>query len=258
MPPSDWVQAPVAGQEAGRFGCPLGFQMGANGPGSGRLFLKYCATFPWGLGGGSAPPGPRWAGHAGLRRGQRSPHAPPTAATAAAGAPWTPRVRLERVRAPLLPPRAQVLDEGSNLCPIHSCHDSSQGVMDLMYAPNNRALAAATSDTWIDIYKWVVGGVGACKWAARGRVRRECRVQGAGPPPPPAAAFTAAARAGATCSWCAAPAMLLHLAPTFSPIIPSRVSHSTRSLDNGHQRLAVCAGLPAAASSSTLLPPSHV
>jgi len=49
----------------------------------------------------------------------------------------------------------QVLDEGNNLCPIHSCKDSAQGVSDLMYSPNNRFMAASTYDTWIDIYKCV-------------------------------------------------------------------------------------------------------
>ena len=47
----------------------------------------------------------------------------------------------------------QILDEGSNLCPIHSCKDSAQGVSDIMYSPNNRFMAASTYDTWIDIYK---------------------------------------------------------------------------------------------------------
>jgi len=46
----------------------------------------------------------------------------------------------------------KVLDEGSNLCPIHSCKDSVQGVSDIMYSPNNRFMAASTYDTWIDIY----------------------------------------------------------------------------------------------------------
>jgi microtubule-associated protein-like 6 len=46
----------------------------------------------------------------------------------------------------------QVLDEGANLRPLHSCRDCKEGVSDLKYSPNNRFLAAATFDTWIDVY----------------------------------------------------------------------------------------------------------
>ena len=48
---------------------------------------------------------------------------------------------------------SQVLDAGNNLCPLHNCRDSVQGVSDLMYSPNSHFLAAATYDTWIDVYK---------------------------------------------------------------------------------------------------------
>ncbi len=52
--------------------------------------------------------------------------------------------------------RGQVLDEGGNLRPLHSCRDSQQGIHDLKYSPSGKFLAAATFDTWIDIYRRVV------------------------------------------------------------------------------------------------------
>ncbi|KAJ9506292.1 hypothetical protein QJQ45_013870, partial [Haematococcus lacustris] len=46
----------------------------------------------------------------------------------------------------------KVLDQGSHLRPLHQAHDSKEGVSDIKYSPNNRFLAVATFDTWIDLY----------------------------------------------------------------------------------------------------------
>lgn len=46
----------------------------------------------------------------------------------------------------------KVLDEGANLRPLHDVKDSKEGIMDLRYSPNAHFLAAATADTWVDIY----------------------------------------------------------------------------------------------------------
>ncbi|GIL71078.1 hypothetical protein Vretifemale_1483 [Volvox reticuliferus] len=40
----------------------------------------------------------------------------------------------------------------SNLQPVHKTKDSREGITDLKYSPDCRLLAAATADTWIDIY----------------------------------------------------------------------------------------------------------
>jgi hypothetical protein len=48
---------------------------------------------------------------------------------------------------------SQILDEGSHLRPLHETRDSKEGITDIKYAPNNRFMATATADTWVDIYK---------------------------------------------------------------------------------------------------------
>ncbi|KXZ42690.1 hypothetical protein GPECTOR_124g490 [Gonium pectorale] len=40
----------------------------------------------------------------------------------------------------------------STLQPVHRCRDSREGVTDIKYSPDGRLMAAATADTWIDIY----------------------------------------------------------------------------------------------------------
>jgi hypothetical protein len=47
----------------------------------------------------------------------------------------------------------QILDEGSHLRHLHEARDSKEGITDIKYAPSNRLMAAATADTWVDIYK---------------------------------------------------------------------------------------------------------
>lgn len=59
--------------------------------------------------------------------------------------------------APALPsPAFQVVLE-STLQPVHRTKDSREGVTDLKYSPDGRLLAAATADTWIDIYNAAKG-----------------------------------------------------------------------------------------------------
>ncbi|KAG2422675.1 hypothetical protein HXX76_015839 [Chlamydomonas incerta] len=45
----------------------------------------------------------------------------------------------------------------STLKPVHKCKDSREGVTDIKYSPDSRLMAAATADTWIDIYSVVKG-----------------------------------------------------------------------------------------------------
>lgn len=52
--------------------------------------------------------------------------------------------------------RRQILLE-STLKPVHKCKDSREGVTDIKYSPDSRLMAAATADTWIDIYSVVKG-----------------------------------------------------------------------------------------------------
>ncbi len=51
---------------------------------------------------------------------------------------------------------SQILLE-STLKPVHKCKDSREGVTDIKYSPDSRLMAAATADTWIDIYSVVKG-----------------------------------------------------------------------------------------------------
>ena len=47
----------------------------------------------------------------------------------------------------------QIMDESKNMCPIHTCKDTKEGITDIKYSPNNRLMAVYTHDTVIDIYR---------------------------------------------------------------------------------------------------------
>lgn len=80
----------------------------------------------------------------------------------------------------------QILDEGSNLRPLSVMKDSKEGIHDLKYSPNNRYLAAATFDCWIDVYKYArFGAVSApfrCLCPCLGFIVRGCLQMPALPP----------------------------------------------------------------------------
>lgn len=49
-----------------------------------------------------------------------------------------------------------MLLEGT-LQPVHKAKDSREGITDIKYSPDCRLMAAATADTWIDIYSVTKG-----------------------------------------------------------------------------------------------------